>query len=190
MKEKLKKQKRRLFAIIAASLFALSMAMFIFFTVIACKTEQEIIFSQLTYNLDSYIGSTVRATESMKEEDRIKLLNHTFNYEYENIVQLKLYDNTTGELLAESRNTLPISQARWHNYKPYSLGCMDYDDFRNSMTDEQYNKIYEYLSKQPDSDGKIYELFCSEYYYDNTDIRPKKVEVYKSTVSGDLFYSK
>ena len=200
MKNKLKKQKRRLFAIIAASLFALSMAMFIFFTVIACKTKQDTIFLMLSYKLDDYIGSSVRATESMEEEDRIKHLNQSlnyanpaFNYEYygyEHIVQVQLYDNKTGELIVESRNTLPISQARWHNCKPDTLGCIDYDDFRNSMTDEQYNKIYEYLSTEPDADGKIYELFCSEYYYDNTDIRPKKVEVYKSTVTGAYYFSK
>ena len=81
---KLKKQKRRLFAIIATSLFTLSMAMFIFFTVVACKNKQEIIFSQLTTCFEGYIGSTVRNTSNLEPEKQLAIINHNFNFGYIN----------------------------------------------------------------------------------------------------------
>lgn len=185
MKEKLKKQKRRLFAIIAASLFALSMAMFIFFTVIACKTKQEIIFSQLTSSVEDYVGSTLKNTLSLENEKRMQLINFYFNMDYYNNIQMELYDNTTGELLAERRNAYSASPSQWNNENLHSVGCIDYEKFRNSMTDEQYNKIAEYLSAKPDSEGYIYEMFCSELYQDYIDLIPKKVDIYKTSTDPE-----
>ena len=177
---KLKKQKRRLFAIIATSLFTLCMAMFIFFTVVACKNKQEIIFSQLTTCFEGYIGSTVRNTSNLEPEKQLAIINHNFNFGYINNVQLFLFDNNTNKLVAERKNAISAN-AYWQNKEPNTGLLIDYEDFRSSMTDEQYNKISEYLSAEPDSDGKIYRLFCSEYYHDILDVKPSKVEIFKTT---------
>lgn len=45
---------------------------------------------------------------------------------------------------------------------------IDYYTLRDSLTDEQYNKICEYLSTEKDGDGNYYLLSCNKFYIDNT----------------------
>ncbi|WP_405353330.1 sensor histidine kinase [Ruminococcus sp.] len=50
----------------------------------------------------------------------------------------------------------------------YSLGVyLDYFTLRNSITDEQYNKIADYLNTEPDEDGNYYILSVNQYATDN-----------------------
>ncbi|WP_449075389.1 hypothetical protein, partial [Ruminococcus sp.] len=50
----------------------------------------------------------------------------------------------------------------------YSLGVyLDYFTLRNSMTDEQYNKIADYLNTEPDENGNYYILSVNQYAMDN-----------------------
>lgn len=50
----------------------------------------------------------------------------------------------------------------------YSMGVyLDYFTLRNSMTDEQYNKIADYLNSEPDENGNYYILSVNQYATDN-----------------------
>ena len=50
----------------------------------------------------------------------------------------------------------------------YSMGVyLDYFTLRNSMTDEQYNKIADYLNTDPDENGNYYILSVNQYATDN-----------------------
>lgn len=50
----------------------------------------------------------------------------------------------------------------------YSMGVyLDYFTLRNSMTDEQYNKIADYLNNEPDENGNYYILSVNQYATDN-----------------------
>lgn len=50
----------------------------------------------------------------------------------------------------------------------YSMGVyLDYFTLRNSMTDEQYNKIADYLNTEPDENGNYYILSVNQYAMDN-----------------------
>lgn len=50
----------------------------------------------------------------------------------------------------------------------YSMGVyLDYFTLRNSMTDEQYNKIADYLNTEPDENGNYYILSVNQYATDN-----------------------
>lgn len=50
----------------------------------------------------------------------------------------------------------------------YSMGVyLDYFTLRNSMTDEQYNKIADYLNSEPDENGNYYILSVNQYAMDN-----------------------
>ena len=50
----------------------------------------------------------------------------------------------------------------------YSMGVyLDYFTLRNSMTDEQYNKIADYLNTKPDEEGNYYILSVNQYATDN-----------------------
>lgn len=44
---------------------------------------------------------------------------------------------------------------------------LDYFTLRNSMTDEQYNKIADYLNSEPDENGNYYILSVNQYAMDN-----------------------
>lgn len=49
----------------------------------------------------------------------------------------------------------------------YSMGVyLDYFTLRNSMTDEQYNKIADYLNTEPDENGNYYILSVNQYAID------------------------
>lgn len=58
-------------------------------------------------------------------------------------------------------------------------GLIDYQSFRDSISDEQYKSIIQYLNTKKDADGRYYELRCTEFYYDNKAERiiPKTVEI-------------
>lgn len=68
-----------------------------------------------------------------------------------------------------------------------AMGVIDYRKFRNSMTDEQYNKISTYLQSKPDKTELLgdvrYELVCRSFYYDNVFVYPKTVEI---VVTNDI----
>lgn len=49
-----------------------------------------------------------------------------------------------------------------YNYGNY----LDYFTLRNSMTDEQYNKICDYLNTEPDENGNYYILSVNQYAFD------------------------
>ena len=58
-------------------------------------------------------------------------------------------------------------------------GLIDYDSFKKSMSDEQYESISKYLHSKKDTNNNYYELRCTEYYYDEKaeKIIPKTVEI-------------
>ena len=68
-----------------------------------------------------------------------------------------------------------------------AMGVIDYRKFRNSMTDEQYNKIAEYLHSKPEKTELLgdvrYELVCRTFYFDNKFVYPKTVEI---VVTNDI----
>ncbi len=55
---------------------------------------------------------------------------------------------------------------------------IDFDSFRSSMTDAQYEKITQYLNDKPTDKELYYELVCTEFYVSNSVlIKPKTVEI-------------
>ena len=51
---------------------------------------------------------------------------------------------------------------------------IDFDSFRSSMTDAQYEKITQYLNDKPTDKELYYELVCTEFYVSNSVlIKPK-----------------
>lgn len=62
-----------------------------------------------------------------------------------------------------------------------------YDDFINSLNEEQIQKIRSYLGAQKNSDGSYYELICKEFYYlDNPEFTEEK---YGDDVFINVLYS-
>ena len=174
-KKKIRKQKRRLFVSVAASLFALSVIVSAVFTVVTFNTEKQLLYSDAS----SYASDLFAYLENslVNERDYAEyFLNSTLSKDE----QLILIDND-GVTVAQTKNALPVNFQSYPYYEEEGIGCIDFDSFKSSMTDEQYKKITDYLLSDKTDDGSYYELLCREFYYYKGDIIPKSIEIVKTT---------
>lgn len=169
--KKLAKQKCKLFATVAVALLALSVSIFLCFSLMILQNQRNLSYSQASRNFESYVGSTLYNVY------RRDLINYFFNLDYDDNIYMVVSDSKTGEIVAERKNALSFNSKDYSTSEKRNLmAVIDYEDFRKSMTDEQYNKISKYLSTE-ESSNKEHMLFCSEYYYNGVEILPKVVEV-------------
>ncbi len=166
MKNKFKKQKRKLFAGIAIALFMLSVSVCLCFSIMIYQNEQNSLYRKTEGAFNNYLGSTIN---NIPKKDA---LNYFLNLEYDDNIYMTILDETTGEVFAERKN----AQSFWYSdydKNIHHIGVIDYEHFRASMSDEQYNKISKYLL----AEDKNYMLVCTEYFYYDTEVTPKVVEV-------------
>ena len=172
MKKKLAKQKKRLFAIITVSLFALSVVVFTVFAAVIYHNEKLLLFA----NASSSFSSQLHSISDFYVY--LPITKYMINKGYNKDVQLVIRDYSSGEALAETKNALSV--VFYDEEMVDSYGCIDYENFRSSMTDEQYDKISSYLNTPADSEGYYYDLLCTKYYETDGDIIPKTLEVVKT----------
>ncbi len=79
------------------------------------------------------------------------------------------------EEVPESDNYIAVSFSDTSNNFEY--GYIIYDQFRASMTDEQYNKISEYLNSETGNENTYYELLCTYYSFIDEQIVPITIEI-------------
>lgn len=162
MKKKLVKQKRRLFLFIASSLLVLSLVVFSAFAVITFNSEKELLtmdaYSRFDFDTDQIAGNIT--TESTKKSIEYTITNQVGDNKN---IQVILTDDNDN-ILGQTHNAITVNfyGEGWGNFGV--PGIIDYDNFRKSMTDEQYNKITEYLTQDKTEDGKYYVLAGWEYY--------------------------
>ena len=180
-KRKIRKQKRRLFISVAASLFALSVIVSSVFTVVTFNTEKQLCYSDAS----SYASDLFAYLENRLANER-EYADYYINTELSKDEQLILIDND-GVTVAQTRNALPVDFKSYPYYQEEGIGCIDFDSFKSSMTDEQYKKITDYLLSEKTDDCSYYELLCREFYYYNGDIKPKSIEIVK-TIEENVWY--
>lgn len=180
--KKLANQKRRLFVTVAIALLALSVSIFLCFSMMILQNQRNLAYSQASRNFESYVGSTLYNIQ------RRGLMNYFFNLDYDDNVYMVVTDSKTGEIVAERKNAFSFNSRDYSTSEKRTLmGVIDYEDFRKSMTDEQYDKISKYLSTE-ESSNKGNMLFCSEYYYNGAEVMPKTVEVVQvEKIGEDVF---
>lgn len=187
MKKKLSKQKRRLFATIAASLLALSIVVFSVFTVIMYNAEKDKLFSGTSSNMYE-ISRTVRESYSSPNNYGYKefMLNSLLTSMWYNEGNENFYViDSEGTTIIDSRNTISVNFEDTERIQVY--GSIYKDAFRKSMTDEQYNKINDYLNREPLDSGEYYDLVCTEYYLNDYDIIPATVEIVLTEDDNDWY---
>lgn len=102
--------------------------------------------------------------------------------------QIKISDSGSSATGADTNIIAETGNNIWAEFcdesRNYQSGIINFDSFRSSMTDEQYQKITEYLNSTPEKfegfgqlDGIYYELLCTEYYAFDGRIIPKAVEI-------------
>lgn len=186
MKNKFKKQKRKLFSIITVGLLVLSIAMSSIFAALIYSNHQQVLYYQAAVQFNVFLRPTLTYTNVQEVADYSINLNH----KEESNVQVIVQYLDTGEIYSQTRNCLPRTIFSWElDDEEYEIGFIEYDNFRASMTDEQYKKISDYLLTELDSGEKnhdlYYDLFCSEFYYQGTEIIPKKLEILKVNYDND-----
>lgn len=152
-------------------------------------------FSYLTYNFTKQIDQYQAELQSKYIYDNTKYIDitesgqiNTFivtnlnNYYYGNSSYNDIYvslENDYYNISVDSANKMAIELDDYFSsfdtfsdtdimVKNYSLGVyLDYFTLRNSMTDEQYNKIADYLNSEPDENGNYYILSVNQYAMDN-----------------------
>lgn len=174
-KRKIRKQKRRLFISVAASLFALSVIVSAVFTVVTFNTEKQLLYSDAS----SYASDLFAYLENLLVNER-DYAEYYLNSTLSRDEQFILLDND-GVNVAQTKNTLPVNFQSYPYYEEEGIGCIDFDSFKSSMTAEQYKKITDYLLSDKSDDGSYYELLCREFYYYKGDIIPKSIEIVKTT---------
>lgn len=188
-KKKIKKQKRRLFISVAASLFALSVIVSSIFAILTYNTEKQLLASNAYtdwYNtlVQSQPSYTIETTFEQEEyfDDYIEYYLNKYHSENEQII---LLDDDGA--VKKTGNALPVDFSSYPYYQESGTGCIDFENFRASMTDEQYEKICYYLLSEPTDDGKYYELLCTDYYFNKGDIVPITVEIV-ATEKDNVWY--
>lgn len=152
-------------------------------------------FSYLTYNFTKQIYQYQAELQSNYIYDNTKYIDitesgqiSTFivtnlnNYYYGNSSYNDIYvslENDYYNISVDSANKMTIELDDYYSsfdtfsdtgnmVNDYSLGgYLDYFTLRNSMTDEQYNKIADYLNSEPDENGNYYILSVNQYAMDN-----------------------
>ncbi len=175
MKKRLAKQKRRLFITIALCLFVLSAIVFSIFAIFTYNSKKDIAF----YNASSNFSYFENMAMPFLETD-INYLDYEINQNLSHNGEIQIVDED-GNTIIKTRNALPIvfydSDQFAHN------GCIDYDKFKKAFTNEQFNLIKEYLSKEKNENGEYYELLCTNFYKTTTELIPVQVAIVKTKFS-------
>lgn len=151
-------------------------------------------FTYLTYNFTKQIDQYQAELQSKYIYDNTKYIDitesgqiNTFivtnlnNYYYGNSSYNDIYvslENDYYNISVDSANKMRIELDDYSSFDTfsetdnmvynYSMGVyLDYFTLRNSMTDEQYNKIADYLNTEPDENGNYYILSVNQYATDN-----------------------
>ena len=161
MNKKLKKENRKILAsIISIVLFICLLAMSAFTYLIYDSTKSiELYQAELratnlfssTSNMDITQPNAISAFITTKlNEEEMRDVYISLENDYYNI----------------SVDTANKCRIETDDFTGYSDLYLDYFTLRESMTDEQYNKISDYLSIEPDENGNYYILSVNQYAHD------------------------
>lgn len=207
MKKKLSKQKRRLFISIAASMLVLSIIVYAVFAVTTYYSELDLLtsnsassFHQATINMQNYTNRNwgyyllnKKYTSEFKElesgfsaDEQIIITNNengTVLCQTENAVSVEFQGKREGKTVDENTSEEIVEIIDYES----GTGCIEYERFKSSMTDSQFNEITEFLTKKNVGNDEYYELLCSEYYVDKGHIQPKSVEIVQTCANNDWY---
>lgn len=191
MQKKLKKQRKKLIIKTSAILIAVWLILSCAYAVIAFNDERiralneaQISFSSWQKNMVPYGYNPVlymdyariNATVTKNEENPL-ITDVSYSYDHEvNLVVQEPKSNT----IYNSDDIINIeftAETESPEYREQYFGYISYSRFRDSMTDEQYERILYYLDHQPEG-LYYYELVCTEFYQnEDYELFPKAVQI-------------
>lgn len=187
MEKKLKKEKHRLYARIMLSMFLLSLIMFVTVSINILSNEKQKLeaaaFAEFTQISDSAINlGEITSVSNFDFGNYGKDLKNRAHVVVSDAINT---NNTSKKIVAETKNAISVSF--YDEVKITWYGVIDFDKFRNTLTDEQYEKICNYLSEEKSKNGEYYILVCTEFYYRENEIIPKVIEVLYTNDENDWY---
>lgn len=171
MKKRLKIERRKMFLKILSLFLLISIVVSGIYIYIVYSSEKELFINEASDRVESK-KIDIYYSFSPSEYYQKKALNtdRTINSE----ISIK---DEQGEIIAQTSNTLNADF--FDEFSMPTYGLISYDSFRESMSDEQYNKITEMLLSTPNTENRYYELLATEYYVDENEeyLYPKTVQI-------------
>ncbi len=215
MEKKLKKQRKNIIIKITAVLFAVWLIVSVVFSVITIYTEKNTQLTNastdfhnminrasagngLSYNL---VCQTIDFTKTHGDrramgELTTKITCGADGY-YDNNQQIIMFIHDYGEsgfedppiLMDTDKEIYAGINTKVNDVYNQYFGTLVYDDFINSITEEQLNNIIEHLNIKTDKYGKYYAVQLQQAYYnpENGQIIPKTIDLVKT--SDDITWS-
>lgn len=175
---KLKKQKRRLFVRIALSLLIVTVIVFSAFAVTTYYSELDILTSRANSNLQR-----IALNDSFYYDRGYGY--YTLNKENNENIQVIVTNLENGAVAYQTEDAVAVEFS--DDTRSYHHGCIEFEQFRSSMTDEQYREITDYLKKKTAENDEYYELVCTEFYPANGHILPKTVEIVQTSKENEWY---
>ncbi len=198
MNKKMLKKRRKLHKLIMTIICVFCVLFIVFSAVFIYKSTQSNLYSQsYIVCMDLYEKIKSSIVETFELPDGVTWIgniwtnyngNSSLMYSVNSIVlndysedkdNIYVYVTDNKNYVVETGNYLPVNYYEDLNTGNYSY--IDYDSFRKSMTDEQYQKISDYLNSTPEEEGYRYLLICTDYYESRYNgILPKQIEIVKT----------
>ncbi|MEE0930909.1 MAG: HAMP domain-containing sensor histidine kinase [Acutalibacteraceae bacterium] len=193
MTKRYKREKKKLFIKITAILLVVCAIVMTSYSFMIYNNTYNSLYNFTRMDCERNLKTTLElfstAHNSEKSVDYIANRGRVSNEYISNEIRITVADED-GSVNAETSDVLAVA---FQNDKQMSYqGTIDYEKFRKSMTDEQYNKIIELLDSKPLVDNLIdYNLLvCTKFYSIATqdanisEIIPKTIQVV--TTNGNL----
>ena len=102
--------------------------------------------------------------------------------------QLVVIENDTGTVIADTAGEKEIVKLgyKYEGYNSIGYGLIDLQKIRDSLTNEQFKEITDYLTIKR-NDGKKYELVCTKFQFVYYDVIPLELKVIINSGS-DMWY--
>lgn len=191
MKKKLKKQKRRLFLSIMVSMFLLSIVVFVTIALSILSNEKQKLeadayaeftsFSDYASNWGGYETSILSANYMVDDWQ----MRDNSSRAHIRISDVSDTNDVTNRIIAETKNA--ISVIFYDEAKVNCFGTIEFDDFRNTLTNEQYETICDYISREENEKGEYYLLVCTEFYQSGSRIIPRAIEIVLTKTENDWY---
>lgn len=201
MKERIKRQKRRILLSVISVLLAAWVLVSAAFCFVVIRLEVNSQFNAEKYNEKRIISSLdgvytellYYSVDSARNNSSFASDHDNFAGDYNSDRQIVALSGCEYPIYfdTDTATALSFSGVIDKEYDGTFPGVLSFEDFKNSMTDSQYASIESYLKIQPDKNGESYHLVCTEFYYDpdNFYLIPKTVEVLFTTADNSWYMS-
>ena len=165
-------------------LLIFGLSLFAVYAAITINTEKKLLFKEAEETF-----------EKVQNEIHSQVNNDSFKANLPYIIEIysneKIFINVSDHFNHTIEKSMGNLAVAFNNYTDnILLGVIEFDNFKNSMSKEQYSEITTYLSKNDNNSDMMHLLLCNKFFVDeNSRIRPVEIQVIE-TDNLNGWYSK